>query len=228
MKLLVIRLSAMGDVALSVPVIKAMSEQHKNVEIKLVTNKLYNVFFTKIENIQFINPDLKGKHKGIIGLFKLQKEIKKDFSPDAIIDIHNVLRSKILRFFFRLSGINSVKIIKGRKEKRKLTRKRNKNLIPLKQTTDRYAETFIKAGFPLVLSHSENNGFDNSNEEITKLIHDKTKKIGIAPFAKHPQKQYPLEKTEALIKKLSENNFHIFLFGGGKKEKITAKNLEKK
>ena len=44
--------------------------------------------------------------------------------------------------------------------------------------------------------------------------------IGIAPFAKHPAKVYPLEKMEQLIKALSERkNTTIFLFGGGNEEK---------
>ena len=44
--------------------------------------------------------------------------------------------------------------------------------------------------------------------------------IGIAPFAKHPAKVYPLEKMEQVIKTLGERkNTTIFLFGGGEEEK---------
>ncbi len=223
MKLLVIRLSAMGDVALSVPVIKAVSEQNKDAEIYLMTNKLYNVFFEGIENVKFINPDLKVKHKGFIGLFNLYREIKKEISPDFIIDIHDVLRTKILRLFFSVSGTKTYKINKGRKEKKKLTRKKNKILKPLKHTSERYLEVFEKAGFPVKLSYNGKNLSISS--KIIDLTKGKKKKIGIAPFAKHLQKQYPIEKTEELIKKLSGNGFHVFLFGGGEKEKTIAENI---
>ena len=44
--------------------------------------------------------------------------------------------------------------------------------------------------------------------------------IGIAPFAKHPAKVYPMDKMEEIIKVLSQKeDTTIFLFGGGEKEK---------
>ncbi len=226
MKLLVIRLSAMGDVALSVPVIKAVTEQHNTAEIYFITNKLYNNFFPKNKNLHFINPELKGKHKGLTGLFALYRQIKKDISPDVLIDIHDVLRTKILRFFFALSGIKSFKIDKGRSDKKQLTRKKHKILKPLKHTGERYAETFEKAGFPINLNFQKKEKAKNISSEIKQIIEGTEKRIGIAPFAKHLQKQYPLEKTEILIKQLSENNFHIFLFGGGEQEKNIAEKIE--
>lgn len=228
MKLLIIRLSAMGDVALSVPVIKAMLEQHPKEDIYLITNKSYNVLFPENTKLHFINPDLKGKHKGLKGLFALFRQIKNDVSPDIIIDIHDVLRTKILRFLFKINGIKNFKIDKGRKEKRQLTRKKNKVLKPLKHTSERYADTLKKAGFPLKLKYEKTDKRKIASPKIKKLISGKSKKIGIAPFAKHIQKQYPLEKTEKLIQKFSENNFNIFLFGGGKKEKSIAENIAKK
>ena len=67
------------------------------------------------------------------------------------------------------------------------------------------------------------------NEKLVEnvLIMDKEKKIGIAPFAKHIQKQYPINKTEELIQKLVKDNYKIFLFGGGKEEKQIAEKISK-
>ncbi|NPA68213.1 MAG: glycosyltransferase family 9 protein [Chlorobi bacterium] len=228
MKILVIRLSAMGDVALSVPVIKAALDRYKEAEIYLMTNKLYNSFFPENPKLHFINPDLKGKHKGITGLFALYRQTKKEISPDIVIDIHDVLRTKILRLFFALTGIKTYKTDKGRKEKRKLTRKKNKILKPLKHTSRRYAGTFAKAGLPLILEYKNKIKPGTASNKIKELIAGKEKKIGIAPFAKHRQKQYPLEKTEKLIKLLTDNGFSIFLFGGGEKEQKIAENIASK
>ncbi|NOZ34891.1 MAG: glycosyltransferase family 9 protein [Chlorobi bacterium] len=227
MNVLVFRLSAMGDVAMSTAVLSAFSEQHPKNKIFMLTNKLFNPLFTGIPNITLINPDFKGKHKNIFGLYKLFKELQKEVKPDIIIDIHDVLRTKIIRFFFRLKGTDIVKIDKGRKEKKQLTRKKNKLFKQLKHSIQRYADTFKKAGLPLTLNNSYTLNF-NITEESLNLLKGKEKKIGVAPFAKHLQKQYPLEMTEELIKLLSENNYKIFIFGGGKKEKEIAENLEKK
>ncbi len=228
MKILVIRLSAMGDVAMSVPVLKALSEQHSDDDFYLITNKLFNPFFFDIRNLTLINPDLKRKHKGVKGLFRLYKKIKKEINPDIVVDIHDVLRTKIIRFFFRLNGTKSVKINKGRKEKRQLTRKKNKILKPLKHTVTRYKEAFLKAGVSIELHPNSVSEFRIKSSELIKLLQGKEKKIGIAPFAKHPQKQYPIKKTEFLIQKLTEENYKIFLFGGGKKEKYIAENIADK
>ncbi len=228
MKLLVIRLSAMGDVALSVPVIKAVCRKYKKAEIILMTNKAYNVFFKDVENIQFVNPDLKGKHKGIKGLFALYREVKKVFSPDIIIDIHNVLRSKLLVFFFSLSGKRCFVLHKGRKEKKRLTRKKHKIRKALTHTTMRYAATFGKAGFPIQLTYSPTYTSTIKSKLVAELIKDKPKKIGIALFAKHESKQYPLERSEILIQKLTEADFYVFLFGGGKKEQDIAEKISAK
>jgi len=127
MNILVIRLSAMGDVAMSVPVVKAYSQQYPDSKIFLLTRNLFNPFFDGIDNLTLINPDLKGVHKGIGGLYRLFNKIKKEVDPGLVLDLHDVLRSKILRTFFRLSGVKTYVIDKGRKEKKLLVRRRRNN-----------------------------------------------------------------------------------------------------
>ena len=228
MKILIIRLSAMGDVAMTVPVLKVLSDKYPEHEFSLLTNKVFNPLFAEIPGLKIINPDLKGKHKGITGLFALYKEIKKEQNPDVIIDLHNVIRTKTIRFFFSLNGIKTSKINKGRKEKRELTKRKHKILKPLRHTTQRYVEVFNNAGINIVLHCCPKLKPKTLKAEIQSLINSDEKKIGIAPFAKHIQKQYPIEKTEVIIQKLSSEGYKIFLFGGGKKEKEIAENIEKK
>jgi len=215
----------MGDVALTVPVIKAMSMKYSDAEIFILTNKLFNPFFKEIQNLRFTNPELKGKHKGILGLFKLFKEIKKN-NFDVVIDLHDVIRSTFLRTLFKLSGVKTFKIDKGRKEKKLLIKKDSKKLRQLKHSSERYKDVFAKAGFNFEL----NKDFKVARKELPNNFAFKNsseiKKIGIAPFAKHEQKQYPFEKVQELISLLSEKNHEIFIFGGGKKEKDLSEKLE--
>lgn len=226
MKVLVIRLSAMGDVALSVPVIKALSNQHRDVEIMLVTRKLFNPFFSGIDNLKIINPDLNGKHKGLPGLLKFYKDIKKEFIPDVIIDIHDILRTKILRTFFSIAGIKSYKIDKGRKEKKLLTKKHNKTLKQLKHTTQRYADTFFRAGINIELDLKLQTSKLILSDKVKELLNESKKKIGIAPFAKHNQKQYPVEMSKEVIRKFARKGCQIYIFGGGEAEKKIAENIQ--
>lgn len=214
-KLLVIRFSAMGDVAMLSPVIRNILDQNKDLEIDILSRIDFEPFFQGINNCTFIGINL-SEYKGVIGIFKLYKKLKKN-NYTFIIDAHNVLRSIILRFFFKLIGIKISVLDKGRPEKKQLVLKKNKKLIPLKTTTERYADTFRKLGIRIFL--------DNKLEKIKRNIKSKeledlkyTKKnIGIAPFSKHKSKEYPIERMKNIIIKLSEN-YNIFLFGGGNRE----------
>jgi len=89
--ILVIRLSAMGDVAMTVPVIRALTQQHPEVKITVLTRAFFAPFFRDLNNVTVYPIDLKGKHKGVFGLFKLSKELKK-LHVDAVADLHNVLK----------------------------------------------------------------------------------------------------------------------------------------
>lgn len=226
MKILIIRLSAMGDVAMSVPVIKAMSEKYSDAELFMLTNKVFNPFFSEVNNITFINPDLKGKHKGVLGLYKLYRQIKKEHSIDNVIDLHDVIRSKILRLFFKFSGIKSFSIKKGRGEKKLLTQKNNKVLKNLKHSTQRYADVFKNAGFDIELKKQKDSLRINLPNNFAFKTSKENKKIGIAPFAMHMQKQYPFEKMLEVIKLLNDKDYEIFIFGGGNSEKQKAKEVE--
>ena len=86
---------------MTVPVLKLLLQQHPELQITMVSNSFMQPLFDDIERLQFYPADLKGKHKGLRGLFRLYRTIKKTFPIDAIADLHDVLRTKILRSFFR-------------------------------------------------------------------------------------------------------------------------------
>ena len=211
--ILVIRLSAMGDVAMTVPVLRALMNQYPNVKITVLTTQLFKPFFRDLENTNVFVADVKGAHKGIFGLYKLSKELK-SLRIEAVADLHNVLRSNILKCFF--SGYNFVQIDKGRKEKQALVS--GKSFRQLKTTHERYAEVFEKLGFPVKLSNPKFSARALLNTKVKSLIGQKSNKIiGIAPFAAHQGKMYPLDLMKQVVEALSKEH-QILLFGGGKKE----------
>lgn len=105
MRLLVLRTSAMGDVALLTPVIRGFEEQYKDIKILLVTGKAFGSFFRASDNLELFFPDFKGRHKGLIGIFCLFRDIRKKGKIDHVVDLHDVTRTKILRLLFRIAGI---------------------------------------------------------------------------------------------------------------------------
>ena len=73
--IIVFRLSAMGDVAMCVPVIRAILKTYPNTKITMVTQRRFVPIFDGLKNVDFITPDLKNKHKTPIGLYNLFSQI---------------------------------------------------------------------------------------------------------------------------------------------------------
>ena len=213
--ILVIRLSAMGDVAMSVPVIRAFVEQNPNVKITILTRPYFAPFFNEIDNVSVFTAHFNAEHKGVNGLFKLSKQLKK-LNIDAIADLHNVLRTRILKLF--LVSKPFIQIDKGRSEKKALVF--GKEFKQLKTTHQRYVDVFNNLGFNVVIDNPTFPKKAILKGSATKLIkHSKKTLIGIAPFAQYQSKEYPLELMEKVISKLSKSGkYTILLFGGGKKE----------
>ncbi|WP_073083767.1 glycosyltransferase family 9 protein [Winogradskyella jejuensis] len=210
----------MGDVAMSVPVVRALTQQYPDLKVTVVTRKFFKPFFRGLKNVTVFEADLKGKHKGILGLYKLSKELK-ILKFDTVADIHNVLRTKILKFFI---GGNFKQIDKGRNEKKALVS--GEIFQQLKTTPQRYADVFEALGFPIDLSNPSFTEKVSLNEKLRNFISNKDLPIiGIAPFAAFEGKMYPLEQMKLVINQLSKTN-NIILFGGGNSEVLQLNQIE--
>jgi ADP-heptose:LPS heptosyltransferase len=216
----VIRLSAMGDIAMTVPVIRAFVSQYPTVKITIISRPFFQPFFAEIPNVNFFAVDLKKRHKGFFGLLRLFSDLKQ-LEIDAIADLHNVLRSQIVRNLFALSGKKVTFTDKGRTEKKLLTCAENKVFKPLKSMVERHIETFKKLGFSVDLSNPKFPKKAILSDKILTISEEKNeyKWIGIAPFAQYESKVYPKDLMQTVITTLAKNSeYKIFLFGGGNKE----------
>lgn len=215
--ILVIRLSAMGDVAMTAIVVKAFLKQNPGIKITMLSRSFLKPLFEEIPNLDFYSANTKTEHKGVIGIYRLYKELKK-LKIDAVADLHNVMRSRILSFFF--TGKKTAVLDKGRAEKKALVSLKNKAFKPLKSTHERYADVFRTLGYSINLSKSENSKPKPLSPKLLKIIgKQENKLIGIAPFAQHKSKSYPLDLMRDVIHTLSgKRNTSVLLFGGGEKE----------
>lgn len=213
------RLSAMGDVAMTVPVLQAFVKQYPTVKLTVISRPFFKPFFDGIPNLEFFAFDEKERHKGFPGLLRLFKDVKK-LKIDAFADLHNVLRSKVVSLLFALSGKKRATVDKGREGKKELTRAENKVFKQLPTMFERHAKVFSALGFPLDLSKPVFPEKAVLSSDILDIIRNENQKlIGIAPFAQYDSKVYPLDLMKEVIAKLAENpSYKILLFGGGKKE----------
>ena len=222
MKILLFRFSAMGDVALLAPVVQAFAQRYPDVRITLVTRQKFAVFFAGFPNVQVVGADFEGRHRGFVGLVRLFNELRQSSTFSVVVDVHQNLRSGVLKSLFRLVGIPSVTIDKGRANKKALTRKEHKIRRQLLHSVERYAQAFERAGFRL---HPEKPftfpPFPSAEAELTAFLDRQhlqpgTPWLGIAPFAQHEQKMWPFSRFAPLLTQLySGPPLTVFLFGGG-------------
>jgi ADP-heptose:LPS heptosyltransferase len=203
---LAIRLSSLGDVAMTVPVVYSVAKRYPADEFILLTKKpLLPLFINKPSNLKIFPVHTKGKHKGITGIWKLVRELDKK-GIDQIADLHQVLRSVEMDWYFKLKGKKIAVIDKDKKDKKALIRKNKKKITPLKSSFERYQKVFEELGYDASLDFVSLFAAKDKKEET---------RIGIAPFAKHQYKIYPFEKMEEVIRLLNEKpSTKIFLFGG--------------
>ena len=223
--ILALRLSALGDVAMTVPVIYSFAHTYPGHDITIVTREQWSALFEGMpSNVHFYGVDL-NDYRGIRGLSRLYDELKREH-PGAVADFHDVLRTKYLDARFRMAGVKVSVITKGRIEKKELTRAEHKRLKPLKTSPERYADVLRRLGFQLELEFHSIFGDDEGDVgTLANIVGAKNENewIGIAPFAKHEGKIYPPEMMERVIAQLCKRpGRRIFIFGGGSEERKTA------
>ncbi|XOD69510.1 MAG: glycosyltransferase family 9 protein [Flavobacteriales bacterium AspAUS03] len=220
--ILVIRFSSLGDIAVVVPLMDLLTRTYPDDRFIFLTKQEFIPLLDKLSNVYPYPFDPHQTHKGFRGLYRLYRSLK-ELNIRQIVDIHDVIRSKILRSFFSFSKVSMAVIEKGRKEKKDLVRRRDKRLYPLKPTIERYADVFRSLGFQIYLSHALPSKKKSPSTAVNFVGHEKKETwIGIAPFAHYREKRYPLEKMEKVIRFLNKKNVKIFLFGGGKSEETYA------
>ncbi|MFY1613649.1 glycosyltransferase family 9 protein [Macellibacteroides fermentans] len=215
--ILVIRLSAIGDVAMTIPVLYNAAKSNPKDSFTVLTQSfLIPIFINRPDNVKLIGINTKGPEKSLTGLLKFASALVQ-YDYDLVLDLHDVIRTKILCSLFRMKRTKVVVYKKDRRARALLTARKHKVFKPLEPVIKRYSDVFRKAG----LSYTE---------DFTSLYPDKTsdlsflgsavagkkgKWIGIAPFAKHQGKIYPVDQMEKVVEELSrKEDVTIFLFGG--------------
>jgi len=209
---LVIRLSSLGDVVIALPVVYSVAKKHPEDAFLLLTQSQWQALFVnKPANLTIFPVDTRGRHQGIWGIFRLLRELSQHLHTQGapklkVADLHGVIRSFCVRSWFRLQGIPVEVIDKGRKEKRALVRKNRKILKPLKTSLARYQEVFEKLGYDASLCFEglfPPKAMLSENATLPEKPPKECIRIGIAPFAKHKGKTYPLELMEAVVSQLN-------------------------
>lgn len=206
-KILIVRLSSLGDVLLSTPLIRTLRKKYRS-EVHFVVREEYQDLLT-------LNPHLK-KLYHYSRDEKLNKALSEELRKqkfDVIIDLQNNLRSRIL-----LSGVKgkTYRFYKSSWKKLLLVRLKLNKMKHLPQIPVRYASTVPDL-------HLDKEGLELFTTKKTSLNYKEIKYIGIAPGSRHFTKRWPSEYFIELAASLNKEGYTIVLFGGRDDKEICNK-----
>jgi len=205
-KILIIRLSSLGDVLLTTPLIRNIKKKNPAIQIDFIVR---DKFFEAVQN----NPNLNEIYKYVNSKSEKESLFSSLSSKkyDRVIDLQNNLRSKeILRqLHSKVLHFNKNNFKKFILVHFKINLLKDAPQIPV-----RYAEA---AG----IDNLDNEGLDFYTENPPNtLLKKDVKYIGLCPGAKHFTKRWPKEYFIDLGKKLETAGFKIVLFGGAEEVQI--------
>lgn len=200
-KVLILRLSALGDVAMTVPVIYSVARQHPEVQFTVVTRPFFRrIFINRPANVEIIDYDPKATYRGIKGLMSFIRHLKEQ-GFTAVADLHDVIRTRAIRMALRLKSIPVAKVDKNRRARKKLTNDKERTYQP--NYVDRYADVFRRLGYPVEVDFKS-----------VYLEPERREGVGVAPFARYATKTYPPKMMEETLRLLTDAGVSVTLFGG--------------
>ena len=224
--LLIIRFSALGDIAMAVPVVASLARQYPDLRITVLSRPFARVLFEGLApNVGFMGADIKKEYAGLRGMNALYRRlVAKNIT--AVADFHNILRSNYLRLRFNLGNYHVAHINKHRRGKHRLTRNSDKVMEQQPTSFHNYLEVLARLGYTVEPTFTSIFPPEGGHLRLLPHVIGEKKKfqqwIGIAPFAAHKGKIYPEQNMEKVIVQLIQRHpsCRIFLFGGGGDEKV--------
>ncbi len=208
LRILVIRLSALGDVLLATPAIRALKHHFASATIDWLVEKPYLPLIEGNPYVRALEYDKKGKHSGSNGLWDLRKYLK-DAEYDLVIDLQNKPKTWWLRV--------------GKSNFTWSKRSTSKALLALlghdpPAGGEHAIERFISALQPLGVK-ARGQELDlvitpAMNTESAQLFSSGNSIAGIAPGTRWATKRWSPQRFAQLVEKLVDHGYSPVLLGG--------------
>ncbi len=223
---LILRFNLLGDVAMTIPVVYSVCAAHPEVRFVIATQSVASTLFVNApKNLTVASIDHKEQYRDVSSIWRLGKQLVSEYGIDAVIDLQGEWKSMLLGWSLRAHGAKTVlRIDKGTKGKRALTRRHNKRMLPLISSRARYREVFNRMGFVFdeTFCSIYENGLGDPEEfkHLTPAKVPGQRWIAVAPFAKWNGKIYPMHLMEKVLDVISTwDNVHLFFLGQGDNER---------
>ena len=222
MNILIIRLSALGDVAMTIPALYSVAKafpQHRF--FVLTTSFCARLFLHRPENIIMLTVEPR-EVLGFLGTVRLLCKLA-EFHFSAVADLHNVLRSWIIDWVLFAGGAKVAMLDKNRMQRREILSHRQVSSRPF---VLRYMDVFARLGLSTEMTFTSLFPEDLPPFPAQGISAKGTQHwVGIAPFSRYQTKIYPLALMKKVVQQLSHRaDTVLFLFGARGAE---AEELEK-
>ena len=208
---LVIRLSALGDVAIMVPVLRGYAASNAQVTFTVAGPPMLAPLFEGMGNVHFLG--LK-KKQNFLKIYKALEAV----GADTVVDLHKVNRVGMALVLMRLrhlfsSGFHIYSLRKGRFSRWMFLHHWCRR--PRKPQYVRYDDVFRRAGLNggERLKQKGEKTDASTDTHLSPCTPHPTPLIGVAPFSQHEGKVWPWENVELLVQMLSDKGFRVLLFG---------------
>ena len=227
---LVTRFSALGDVAMTIPVVYPVCRANPSVRFVLATTPWpATMMLDRPDNLIVVPVDVKTRYKGLWGMWRLVTALDREYHFDALADLHSVMRTWVIGTWMRLHGRRVSRIDKGRRDKRDLISGRRRE--QLTGTIERYRRVFEQLGLEAPVD-AFTRLYDTTPLPHSAVVLDKTlgeRRVAVSPFAAHAGKQYPLELMTQVVDELADiPGVYVYLMGGGKAEKAALRPIARR
>ncbi len=224
-KILIIRLSSLGDVILATPLLRQLREAYPEAEVDFLVR-------SDFEEVLRFNPNVSriisfDKEGGFTYLRKIRRQIHRS-RYDVVLDIHRNLRSRFICSGMGLWLFRRTKIYKVRKQQfiRFLLVKFKINLYrKIYGRIIRVWEKYIRAARPIGIEPDKGQPdlflpaeAEETAERFLNFLSGKQKFAAIAPGAKHFTKRWPANYYAELIRALFDKWKMPSVLVGGKED----------
>ncbi len=216
LKTVVLRLSSIGDIVLSSPLLRVLrTAVGKNARIDYVVRKEYAELVRFSHHLSIVHEY--DASTGYAGLQTLARQLREE-RYDLVIDIHDSIRTKLLRTACR--GKDVVVMDKRKLERWLLVNLKRNAYSDALTVAERYIETVEPYGIRndgkgLEIFIPDSTLFEVSGKMGKLRLNEFEKVIGICPGSKHFTKRWQKEKFAAVaIRAAREFHAKILLFGG--------------
>lgn len=241
MNILVVRLSALGDVAMTIPAIYSVARAYPSHRFTVVTSAFPSRLFLNTPDNVVVVPLQSSESRGFMGTWRLLRKLG-SLDIDAVADLHNVLRSWVVDSFFRLRGKPVAMVDKRRNERRAILHEHASTSRPF---VFRYFDVFarlglsaepqfqglgpleVDAGLEIPVIHKDEPQAGGREEPLVGSKDElqaggrEEPLVGIAPFARYKNKIYSPSLMQQVVRLLHAKGARVYLFGARGQEAET-------